>query len=94
MNDMNIPSNEIKLAGFGNSIQWGAVIGIAIDKYMNLKTVPDDDGIRDAIRDELKSGNLDVPDIKTLPPHKIKAIDKLLKDSTVNLSSKDLEDLF
>lgn len=94
MKNMKITHDNVQLAGFGNPIQWGAVIGIAIDKYSGNVIMANDDGIRDAIKAELENGGLDVPAIDTLPSNQVEAINRLLKETTTNMSSEDLKALF
>ena len=94
MKKIKIASDSIKLNGFGKSTEWGAVIGIAVDKMVSSSSVYDDDDVRKAIYEELKNRTLTVPDINSLPPQKIEAIDKLLKETTISLSSTDLKKLF
>lgn len=98
MNKIKVKSDKIKLAGSGESVQWGAIIGMAIDKYLNLHPVPpdsiNDQDLLKSIKDEVNSSELSIPDIKTLPQEKIKIIDELLKGTSKNLSSKDLKKIF
>lgn len=94
MKNMKIDPKNIEFAGSAKPTQWGLIIGAAIDKYSGNTMTADDDLIRTAISDELQNTTLDIPTIDSLQPTQKEAIDKLLKDVTVNLSTEDLKTLF
>ncbi|VVM76637.1 hypothetical protein PS673_02057 [Pseudomonas fluorescens] len=90
----SINHEEIKFAGDGNPTEWLGIIGVAIDKYSGNTLIADDNEIKKAIKHELDNSGIHLPPIDTLPKSRIEEIDQILKGSSKNLTSKDLQKLF
>ena len=94
MKNLNIKPSKIKLAGSGNPIQWGAVIGIAIDTYVKDASTLDDVRLLDEIKVQLENPGLQIERPSNLDSNNQEAINNLLKEVSSNLTINELEQIF
>ena len=88
-----IDTKEIMYAGMGSSIQWGAVVGIAIDTFL-AKPAADELNLKEELKLQLSKPGLNLPDFDSLDANMIKALNAQLEGSGTNLRAADLKKLF
>lgn len=89
----NLDTKEVSYAGMGSSIQWGAVVGIAIDTYLNKENPNEEPYLKEELRAQLSKPGLNLPDLNNLDQNMIKALDEQLKGSGTSIRATDLKTL-
>lgn len=88
-----LDTKDINYAGMGSSIQWGAVVGIAIDTYL-ARSKTDELDLKAEIKSQLSKPGLNLPDFDSLDANMIKALNAQLEGSGTSLQAADLKKLF
>ncbi|MDN3626972.1 hypothetical protein [Methylobacterium isbiliense] len=97
MSYLGIDPGAVKLAGAGARLEWGMVIGIAVDKITSGRVqVSSDQQLLDEIRAGLGDSTTrsKISDPSNLNSEAKDALDKMLKGVGTRLTTKDLEKLF
>jgi len=96
MNYLEIDPREIKLAGAGAKLQWGMVIGIAIDALPKLKQRASGPDLLNEIKSQLAKPNVlqSLSDPSKFNSEHKATLDAQLKGAGSKLSSADLQKVF
>jgi hypothetical protein len=96
MSYINIPSSEVKLCGAGARLQWGMVIGVAVDKIVGVKADVTDESMMAGIRAELANHEVrgKVTNPAHITPEAKHIVQKLLHGSGTKLTVDDLDVAF
>lgn len=89
----NVNTKEVNYAGMGSSIQWGAVVGIAIDTMVSNANANDDLVLKKELEIQLSKPGLNLTDLDNLTPEMIKALDSQLEGSGTSLRAADLKSI-
>jgi hypothetical protein len=97
MSYLKIDPNEIKLAGGGAKLQWGLVVGVAVDKFVaELARMPSDSELISAMKSHLNTPGVifQVDNPAKLSASQKHVVDSLFKATGTKLTHADLHRVF